>query len=351
MTNMFNENLPALVSDGAGGAFVAWGGGGGARVQRLNASGATQWGNTTLSGTINNNPPSIISDGSGGALIVWAGGGVYAQRVDGSGNKLWSPPNGGVQLSTIGLVPRAIPDGAGGATVTWQDFRSGTNYDIYAQGVSSSGARKWMTNGVGVCNVTANQESPVIVADGGTGAIISWFDSRSGMTASDIYAQRIDVDGDPVWSLDGLPLCTATGNQEFPAIATDGAGGAFVAWQDRRSGTNFDIYAQRINPSGVTLNVPAETEASGLGRSWPNPFSDRVHMAFSLPVETHVRMEVFDVDGRRVRSFEPALLAPGPHVLTWDGRASEGRPAEEGIYFLRASGRGFELSRSVVRLK
>jgi hypothetical protein len=147
---MNNETLPALISDGAGGAIIVWLFGGGARAQRLNSSGVAQWGTTKLTGTTNNNVPGIVSDGAGGAVISWAGGGIFAQRVNSAGARLWNPTNGGVALSTTGTMPTMIPDGSGGATVTWQDLRSGTNFNIYAQRVSSLGAPQWIANGEGI---------------------------------------------------------------------------------------------------------------------------------------------------------------------------------------------------------
>jgi hypothetical protein len=47
------------------------------------------------------------------------------------------------------------------------------------------------------------------------------------------------------WLADGNPLCTATGTQTNFAIASDGASGAFGAWNDLRSGTPT-VYVQRI---------------------------------------------------------------------------------------------------------
>ncbi|MEO5618803.1 MAG: FlgD immunoglobulin-like domain containing protein [Candidatus Eisenbacteria bacterium] len=349
VSSMNNETLPALISDGAGGAIIVWRFAAGARVQRLNASGVAQWGTTSLTGTTNNNAPAIVPDGAGGAVISWAGGGIFAQRVSSAGVKEWNG-NAGVALATTGTMPTMIPDGSGGATVTWQDFRSGTNFNIYAQRVSSLGAPQWIANGAEVCFVTDDQLSPTIVSDGGTGAIISWFDARSQASGDDIYVARINSSGASQWTPDGMPLCTAANDQEYPTVASDGAGGAFVAWQDRRSGTNYDIYAHHVNPAGAVLAVRPESEASSMVRVWPAPFSDRVRIVFVLPAATRVRMDVVDVGGRMVRALGTALLAAGANEFTWDGRTNDGRQAGDGVYFLRVNGQGIAFSRSVVRL-
>jgi hypothetical protein len=354
MTNMNSETLPALISDGAGGTLITWfNGTSGCRVQRLNSSGVSQWPTTSLSSISNNRRPAIVTDGSGGAVVAWATGntGIYVQRVSSIGDKLWSPTNAGVMLCSAGNQCAMIPDGAGGATVTWQDFRTGTNYNIYAQRVDGLGATQWIMNGVEVCFVQDDQLAPTIVSDGGTGAIITWYDGRMLSSGDDIYAQRIDVNGVSQWTPDGLALCTATGDQQLPTIAMDGAGGAFVAWQDRRSGSNNDIYVHHVNSSGQALSVPGGNQAPWMARAWPNPFLDRVRLALVLPAATTVRLEVFDVRGRSIRAYELGLLTAGEHALTWDGRSGDGRPAGQGVYFLRANGPGITFSRSVVRLE
>src|SRR5438477_366894 len=93
---------------------------------------------------------------------------------------------------------------------------------------------------------TAASASPTIVADGSGGAIVTWEDSRSG-THFDIYAQRVSAAGVPQWTANGVALSTTGGNQEYPVIVADGSGGAIVAWEDNRSGTSYDIYAQRVS--------------------------------------------------------------------------------------------------------
>src|SRR6266850_812535 len=103
---------------------------------------------------------------------------------------------------------------------------------------------QWRVDGAPVCTAANVQESATIIADGAGGAIVTWQDFRTG-TSFDIYAQRVDAAGVPQWTLDGVPLCIHAEDQEYPTITSDGAGGAIVTWVDERSG-NGDIYAQRV---------------------------------------------------------------------------------------------------------
>ena len=351
-TSMNSETLPVLLSDGTGGAIIAFLGSNGARAQRLSASGMALWGTTVLGPLSNNRRPAIVPDGSGGAVVAWAAGntGIFAQRVNSLGDRQWNPTNTGVQLSTTGNQCAMVGDGAGGATVVWQDNRSVTNFSIFGQRVNGAGATQWMANGLPVCQETNDQLAPMIVSDGGTGAIVTWFDSRSPASGDDIYAQRIDASGFPEWSTEGEPVSTAPNAQQLPTIAIDGAGGALVTWQDSRNGQS-DIYVHHLDGSGQILAVPGENATPWIARAWPNPFFDRVRLQFALPAAATVRLEVFDVRGRCVRTYAAEHLPAGDHELAWDGQASSGRPAGAGLYFLRATGPGVTVSRSVVRLE
>jgi len=266
-TDSADQYNPTIASDGATGAIVTWqdyrNGSPDIFAQRMNASGSAMWtadGVALCTATNAQFVPAIVSDGEGGVIVTWqdersgaSNADVYAQRVNASGVVQWTA--NGVALSTAARVqqfPTIVSDAAGGAIVAWQDERSGTSIDIYAQRVDASGNVLWTANGVAVSTASLEQIAPVITSDGAGGAIVTWIDSRSGTFSTDIYAQRITASGTVHWTVGGVPLSTVAQNQENPAIISDGDGGAIVTWEDRRSGTHYDIYTQRVNASGVT---------------------------------------------------------------------------------------------------
>jgi len=108
--------------------------------------------------------------------------------------------------------PQPASNGAGGAIISWEDFRSGEN-DIYAQRMVASGTVQWNADGVAICTATGSQEQPQLVSDEAGGAIITWEDFRSGWPNCDIYAQRGDSLGTVQWTTNGVPICMAMGSQ------------------------------------------------------------------------------------------------------------------------------------------
>ena len=181
------------------------------------------------------------------ALLITAGG-VHASNWPGT-----TEPN--VALSTAfdrQEFLQAASDGAGGAIVVWQDLRNQLDHNIFAQRVDAWGNVLWAQDGVSVCSAVFEQIAPQVIADGAGGAIVVWEDSRGG-SGKDIYAQRLDADGNPLWTLDGGVVTQAIADQQFPRLVSDGAGGAIVVWEDIRTGAVFEVYAQRIDANGTRL--------------------------------------------------------------------------------------------------
>jgi hypothetical protein len=147
--------------------------------------------------------------------------------------------------------PVAAPDGAGGAIVAWDDDRSyPVRHDIYAQKVDNWGVTTWTADGVPLCTAPGLQLYPAIASDGAGGAIVAWIDQR--LPERDIYVQRVNAAGVVQWAHNGVALCTAAANQWTVKIVADGFGGAIAMWSDDRNGTR-DIYAQRIDGAGTVL--------------------------------------------------------------------------------------------------
>ncbi len=195
----------------------------------------------------------IARDGEGEAFIAWYdlrndGGDIYAQRIDGRGRELWTA--GGIRLTPSGdqAWTRIAPDGAGGVLVAWQDDRNGTQ-DIYAQRLDADGNELWTSGGVSVTLAAGNQTLPDIAADGSGGAVIVW-ESYLSPGTYDIYAQRIDYGGTTLWTTNGEPVCTNAGHQNKARVVVDTINGyAYFCWQDSRTGT-ADIYAHRYSLAG-----------------------------------------------------------------------------------------------------
>ncbi|HSG29094.1 MAG TPA: alpha-amylase family glycosyl hydrolase [Candidatus Krumholzibacterium sp.] len=83
----------------------------------------------------------------------------------------------------------------------------------------------------------------------------------------------------------------------------------------------------------------------------PNPFNPSTTIRFRTTREGRVRLTIFDVSGRSVRTLVDRTLTEGVHEVRWDGRNDEGRTAASGVYFLRMEAGGDSDSRRLVLLR
>ena len=213
---------------------------------------------------------AAISDGAGGAIVVWNDGrnfatndfDIYAQHVlkCGLADPAW--PAGGVAVAAAPepeLYPVLASDGSGGALVVWTRGPFGAPVDdIFAQHVLSSGMvdPTWPANGIGVCTALGRQIAPKITSDGAHGAYVAWDDRRSALKRA--FVQHLLSSGvDPAWTPNGTPACPSTpGLQSLPDVCGDGSGGVIVAWTDLREFATLgkrELYAQRMSPTGALL--------------------------------------------------------------------------------------------------
>jgi hypothetical protein len=80
-------------------------------------------------------------------------------------------------------------------------------------------------------------------------------------------------------------------------------------------------------------------------RTWPNPASGELQIAFTMPRPGRVRLAVYDAAGRTVRALVHADLDAGAHSARWDGRDGSGRAAAPGRYYVRLVSEGGSRSR------
>jgi hypothetical protein len=277
-----NQAYTIMAPDGSGGMFIVWQddrtGTSDLYAQRLTASGNVSlgWpanGYAVCTATGDQKLAAIAPDGAGGFYLAWEDyrvpGGesdVYLQRVTGSATLAVGWPVHGLGVCTLAHsqgYPSLISD-ASGCIVAWQDDRSVASSDIYVQRVSGAAAIQWTANGTALCTAAGNQLFPSITADGAGGAFVSWQDARDG--DPDIYAQRVSAAGAVLWGQDGVAVCTALDEQLTPRMVADGSGGAILAWDDYRT-LNADVYAQRLNASGRCCGPPAASRCAPI---WPS---------------------------------------------------------------------------------
>ncbi len=95
----------------------------------------------------------------------------------------------------------------------------------------------------------------------------------------------------------------------------------------------LDFYSL-CHPVNVDDIVPADRIAR-LDANWPNPFNPKTTLRFFLKEDTHVRLEIFDISGRKIRSLIDADAFSGEHLAQWNGVDEHGNLVPSGVYFAK----------------
>ncbi len=319
-----NQTLPLVLSDGASGAIFVWQD---ARdsatrgidlyAQRLNSRGIAQW---TSNGIVistskgNQIASAAVTDGRGGFIVVWqdtrnGNSDIFAQHVASDSTKLWTA--NGMPICTEGheqTHPVIAPDNLGGAFIVWQDYRSG-DANLYAQHVNSGGTALWTADGVPVVTSPYDQVQPSVISDGNSGAIVAWQDIRNGVDF-DIYAQKLQSSGSPAWTVNGVAISTAANHQQYPVLASDGASGAFIAWEDYRSDVP-NIYLQKVSGTGTVSFTSGGVQLSASGFSQTQPRIIQDGLGGAIACWTDVRNGDADIFAQNVNSSGTLQWAAG----------------------------------------
>lgn len=314
------------------------------------------------------------SDVAGGLLFTWGelvsptDEDLFLVHVDSAGTIVTSGafPDGVVALCPDAAYqhPESIEtDGAGGAFVSWTDYRedpSFANSDPYVQHVLAGAtiAPGWPATGVALTQTAAREGATVPVAVAG-GVIAAWM--RGAADTADVFASFVGDDGVvPV-------LVSLVASEVSPArvrLAWEVAGAAGAEWRIERRAergdwreiararpdgtgrlwvTDTDVlagarYAYRVAPAaggaalGETwLEVPRATAAFALRGVWPNPVAGEARARFAItPGAGPATLALHDVHGRERRRW-PVGAAGGEGTLALDGL--DALPA--GVYWLR----------------
>lgn len=104
-----------------------------------------------------------------------------------------------------------------------------------------------------------------------------------------------------------------------------------------------------LNYSPVNVGVDENLKATVGFKSFPNPFSDMVHVGFELPKSGFVNISVYDLSGKRIAELVNEDLQQGINAFSWDGALTDSKKASPGIYFLRMVFNGKMFMHKIIR--
>jgi len=266
--------------------------------------------------------------------------------------------------------------------ITWQKG-SMDNVDIFAQRLAftSDGAAVAMNeNGelqsqaaFPVCNADNFQNAPDIAfSDLDNEFMLGWQDNRNGGWENpDFYCQRlfINPDSEFVWlAEDRVNMTTSSGNTpvDTSEYITGGnlVGAAHnsyrnefflvYAFEDTSQHRGNDLYGVRVTgtiPTGIASSQQSRPLDFSLAQNYPNPFNPSTTLSYVLDKKGTVKLTVYDITGKQIKTLVNTSQSPGVHSVVWDGTNNQNQPVASGVYIYRLDFGGLSLSNKMILVK
>ncbi len=253
-------------------------------------------------------PGGLVFDASGDTLYAAHSGGNAVCKIDPAG-KITTIASGGGLSAPAGVTF----DEAGNLYVA--NFNNGQIFVLPPNGVLTPFVTLPVNN-IGHLDFAANH----LYATG----------------FSDHRVYKIDLSGE--FSVFAGTGAAGGSNGAADAASFNGPNGvAATASGDTIYVADFNSMSLRRIISGTTTGLSLAENFSptdfSLEQNYPNPFNPRTTIAFHLFTKRRIRLSVYDIYGRTVRTLLDASMNPGNHSVVWDGETSDGKSASSGVYF------------------
>lgn len=107
------------------------------------------------------------------------------------------------------------------------------------------------------------------------------------------------------------------------------------------------------SPSGVDNSTEEENVIGGysLGQNYPNPFNPSSCIDFDVPRASQVKLVVYNILGRKIKTLVDQKLGAGHRSVTWDAKDDQGTQVASGIYFYQLKAEEFSLTKRMLLLR
>ncbi|KAA3614976.1 MAG: T9SS C-terminal target domain-containing protein [Calditrichaeota bacterium] len=113
----------------------------------------------------------------------------------------------------------------------------------------------------------------------------------------------------------------------------------------------FAAISSILGPTSIVSGNKAKPDNFFLAQNFPNPFNPSTTIHYNLPKAETVKLEIFDMQGRRVSTLVNERQSAGSYKITWNGNNLKGKPASSGVYIYQIRAGNLVLNRKMLLMK
>ena len=99
------------------------------------------------------------------------------------------------------------------------------------------------------------------------------------------------------------------------------------------------------------IDIMVVPSVFALHQNYPNPFNPVTEIQFDVPVESKVKLTIYNLMGQEVTTLSHSTLEAGFHSVRWDGTNGLGEQVGTGLYFYRLSSPSFTSTKKMILVK
>ena len=123
-------------------------------------------------------------------------------------------------------------------------------------------------------------------------------------------------------------------------------------YEDGDSSQAFVVMLETNEVTGIALE-PGKPylDSYHLYANYPNPFNPSTTIRYEIPKNEHVKLVVYDMLGREVKTLFEGPQTAGTHQVIWDGTNNQGQVVSVGTYIYTLYAGGHRLSKTMTLVK
>ena len=262
---------------------------------------------------------------------------VYLIRTDSNGDTLFTKTYGGENFD---WAQSGQQTSDGGFIIVGETSTDNLySRDVYLIRINSNGDTLWTRMYGGAKN--DGGYSIQQTSDGGF--IIAGRTSSFGAGGFDVYLIRTNSNGDSLWT---KTLGGAYGDEGKAVLQTSDGGFIVAGFTEPLIAFKSDVYLIRLEPEVGIQDLPKNfIEQNNFTVSY-NYANNLISIRYTIPYYTHVKLEIYDIQGRLIKVITDKFMNKGSHSVNWDSKKFG-----SGVYYIKLTTGNNTLIRKAIIIK